>query len=72
MPGKWTYRPDSAEWIRHYSADTYAVVYLERGIWRGRLIVGSSRRTDGQWRDSKTAKRELDKAQREHAARMTT
>lgn len=72
MPGKWTYNHDAAEWSRHYSPTAYAVLFLRAGQWHGRLVVDARRVVTSEWKSSTTAKRELDKAQRELAGRVTT
>lgn len=68
MPGKWQYDHETAEWSRHYSPTCYAVLFLRSGQWHGRLVVGGTRVVTGDWKQSKFAKLDLDKAQREHAA----
>lgn len=67
----WTYDHSTAEWSKRYSPDVFAACHLRGGAWHGSLVVGAARQTTGQWRDSKTAKRELDRAYREHVARVT-
>jgi hypothetical protein len=67
----WVYDHQTGEWSRRYDAHSFASCHLAGRMWDGALVCGRDRETIVQRRDSKTAKKELDQAYREHSAAST-